>query len=86
MGPSGPQGPTGPMGGGVSYVRWGRTDCPGMLLMCCFTLKILSHDIGVDCLMNLKPVAIYAAELGDSRTCSNTQHSYFHSLQCVDTF
>ena len=31
VGPSGPQGPTGPMGGGVSYVRWGRTDCPGML-------------------------------------------------------
>ena len=28
VGPTGPQGPRGPMGGGVSYVRWGRTTCP----------------------------------------------------------
>ena len=28
VGPTGPQGPPGPMGGGVSYVRWGRTTCP----------------------------------------------------------
>ena len=28
VGPTGPPGPPGTMGGGVSYVRWGRTVCP----------------------------------------------------------
>ena len=27
-GPPGPQGPAGADGGGVTYVRWGRTTCP----------------------------------------------------------
>ena len=27
------QGPPGPTGGGVSYVRWGRTVCPGIIML-----------------------------------------------------
>ena len=30
QGARGPQGPPGPSGGGVTYIRWGRTTCPNI--------------------------------------------------------